>query len=201
MLTDEEKQTVEYYDKHSLEWVEKHGNNKAALPDMEKLFELVSGGKILEIGVGSGKDAKLLINHFGINNYIGIEPALGLLRIAKKKNPKAKFINLSIYDIDFPSGYFDSFWISAMIIHIPKNKLVIVLKKIRKYIKKGSYGYFSVMEGNSDMEENRNGRYYSLWSQEEFEKDLKRGGFEVFRLRRLVPDTGSPWLGYIVKTS
>ena len=200
MLTRQEKLTIDYYDKHSGEWVEKHGASTMTEPDMVKLFELVPKGKVLEIGVGSGKDAKRLIDHFGLKNYVGVEPALGLLKIARGMNPQAEFINNNIYDIEFPDKYFDSFWISAILIHLPKNKLVKTLIKVNKFIKPGSIGFISVMEGNADLEENRIGRFYSLWSQKEFESELRKGGFKVIRLRKITQEKGSPWLDYLVKT-
>ena len=85
-LTSAEQKSISYYDTHAEEWVQKHGSGRHALNDLQDFFKLVPSGKVLEVGVGSGVDATKLIRHFGVNNYIGVEPAKGLLEITKKRN-------------------------------------------------------------------------------------------------------------------
>ncbi len=167
-------------------------------PEMELLFQLVHQGKILEIGTGHGGDAIQLIKHYGIENYTGIDASSGLLKIAKSRNPGADLRLMDIYSLDFPPHVFDGFWISAMIIHLPKNKLHNALDDVHRVIKTGGIGFISIMEGSEDMLESRPGRHYSLWSQSEFENDLKAVGFEVVHKRRIEPGN-SPWVTYLVK--
>lgn len=198
-LTKKEKTTIEYYDQHASEWSEKHSGGTMFDEDMQEFFKLVPSGKILEIGAGHGEDATKLIKHFGIKNYCGVEPAKGLVEIARKRNPQANFIQKTIYELDFPQDSFDAFWVCAMLIHIPKEKLNEALIKIRDCVKDKSFGFISVMEGNVNMEEDRPGRYYSLWSQEEFERELTSAGFSIHRKRRFIPGKGSPWLAYILE--
>ena len=198
-LTKKEKVTIEYYDKYALEWSEKHGGGTMFDEDMQELFRLVPSGKILEVGAGQGEDAAKLIAHYGNESYYGVEPAKGLIERAIKKNPKGNFLQKTIYDMDFPKDTFDAFWVCAMLIHVPKKRLNEALTKLCDYIKKKSFGFISVMEGNIDMEESRPGRFYSLWSQEEFEKELKKADLSIYRKRRIIPEKGSPWLAYISK--
>lgn len=199
MITKEEQLTIDYYDKNAHTWVEKHHGGGMFDNDMDELFELVPRGKVLEVGVGSGGDAKRLLNYYGEDNYVGIEPARGLLKIAQHAIPLGKFFQKTIYDMDFPKGAFDAFWVCAMLIHVPKNKLSGALLKIRGVVKKGAYGFISVMEGDMDMEESRPGRYYSLWSKEEFDSELASAGFRIVKFKRIVPEKGSPWFAYILK--
>jgi ubiquinone/menaquinone biosynthesis C-methylase UbiE len=197
-LTKKEKSTINYYDKHAKEWNKRHKSGHLFDGQRKKLMTLVPEGKVLEIGVGPGRDAEVLIKHFGIENYVGIEPAEGLQRIALKRNQEAKIFKKSIYDLDFPEDYFNAFWASAVLIHIPKSKLENVLKKIKRAMKRGAYGYISMLEGNEDMEKSREGRYFSLWKKSEFEQRLKITGFEAVEYKKLTSESGSPWLTYIV---
>lgn len=197
-LSKEEEKTIGYYDEFAKEWSEKHSEGTMFDPEMKTVFELSPRGKVLEIGVGHGMDASKLIKQYGVKNYIGCEPAKGLLKLARKKNPLAKFENISIYEIDGLNEKFDIFWASAMLIHIPKARLAEVLELIHKVIKTGGIGFISVMEGNADMLESRPGRHYSLWSQKEFGKALKKAGFQVLKKRR-IETNASPWLTYIFK--
>ena len=205
-LSPEELQTIKYYDDNAQLWSEKHGlNNNIELmfqPEMDKLFKPIPKGKILEVGTGHGGDAIQLISHYGLKNYIGCDASRGLLKIAKSRNPGASIKFLSIYDLNFNNS-FDSFWASAILIHIPKKRLAQALGKLHQSLKKGGIGFISIMEGSADMEESRPGRYYSLWQQPEFEKELSKVGFTVINKRKMenVQPVSSPWLGYLVKST
>lgn len=200
-LTQEERNTINYYDQHAQEWSDKNSGGTRFDPDMEELFKLVPSGKLLEIGAGHGEDAQKLIRHFGVENYTGVEPAKGLLQIARERVPDGNFIQAGIYDIDFPTNSFDAFWVCAMLIHLHKDKLHDALVRIHNVVKDGAYGFVSVMEGDADMQESRPGRFYSLWGQEEFEKELKSAGFKIIRKRRIEQQNGNPWLAYILEKS
>lgn len=198
LLTDEEAKTIDYYDKFAIEWSDKHSGGTMFSPEMQIMFKLYPQGNVLEIGAGHGEDAKKLIRHYGVENYIGCEPARGLIRIARKNNPKGKFENITVYELEKLNMQFDVFWISAMIIHIPKKRIKEVLSIIHRVIKKGGVGFISIMEGDIDMGESRHGRHYSLWSQKEFEQALTSTSFETLKKRKIVTKA-SPWLTYLLK--
>lgn len=201
-LTKEEEKTIKYYDENALTWAQKHGlsGDKELMfqPEMELLFKLVPQGKILEIGTGHGGDAIQLVKHYGLNNYVGVDASGGLLRIAKERNPKADLRLANVFELDFPKESFDGFWISAMLIHIPKNKLNEALSNVHLVTKKGGVGFVSIMEGTADMEESRPGRYFSLWGQDEFTDELLKAGFETLHKRRIDTDASS-WMTYLIK--
>ena len=197
-LSKEELKTIDYYDQNAPEWSEKHSRGTMFDLDMELLFKLLPEGKMLEVATGSGEDATKLLAHYGIENYIGTDASTGLIRIAKKRNPKANLIHLSIYDLEKLSQKFDGFWISAMLIHVPKDKFQIALKSLKSALSGGAIGFISIMEGSADMEESRPGRHYSLWEASKFEKELKDAKFEIINSRR-TETNASPWLAYILK--
>ena len=202
-LTHEELKTIKYYDENAQLWSEKHGlSDKKVMfqPEMEKLFQLVPKGKILEVGTGHGGDAIQLISHYGIGKYTGYDASLGLLKIAKARNPGANIKFLSIYDLNF-HNLFDAFWVSAMLVHTPKKRLGEALGKLHEALKRGGIGFISIMEGSTDTEESRPGRYFSLWQQSEFETELSKVGFTVISKRKIkkVQTMANSWLTYLVK--
>ncbi len=201
-LTREESKTIKWYDDQAETWAQKHGLNRDKSlmfqPEMNILFKLVPQGKVLEIGTGHGGDAIQLINHYGVDNYIGVDASSGLLEIAKSRNPTADLRLCSIYDLDF-SNEFDAFWASAVLIHIPKNKLQLALDRLKEAIKTAGIGFISVMEGSADMDESRPGRHYSLWSKDEFERELFLAGFEIIHHRKIKEPGNAPWLTYLIK--
>jgi ubiquinone/menaquinone biosynthesis C-methylase UbiE len=202
-LSKEELKTIDYYNKNAGLWSQKHGQDLEKSyfdKQMKKLFKLLPHGKILEIGSGYGKEAELLIKQYGVKNYVGIDPSSELVKLAQKRNPKAQFINISVYDIPFQKVAFDGFWTSATLIHIPKRRIQFCLEKIHAVTKKDGMGFISILEGEGDMVNSRPGRFYSLYSQKEFESILKQCGFKILENER-IPTDASPWLTFIVKKS
>ena len=197
-LNIQELKTIEYYDQNAEDWSERHSGGEMFDPEMELMFGLLTAGKILEIGTGSGEDADKLITHYGSENYVGVDASKGLLKIAQKRNPKANFINLSIYDLGKLDHKFDGFWVSAMLIHVPKNKLQAAFENLKNVLNDRAIGFISIMEGTADMEESRPGRHYTLWMPNEFEKELKDAKFEIIKSRR-IETKASPWLTYILR--
>jgi 2-polyprenyl-3-methyl-5-hydroxy-6-metoxy-1,4-benzoquinol methylase len=199
-LSKEEQETVNWYDKNALSWSEKHGLNDKRYfqPELDRFNILLPKGETLEIGSGYGGDAKYFVSRG--YEYIGIDVSQKLIELARLSNPTERFINMSLYELKFKSYQFDGFWTSSTLIHIPKNKIKQVLKNIHTVVKKDGIGFISVMEGNVDMENSRPGRYYTLYSQEEFSRILTEMGYEIIEI--VVKDTDislSRWLCFFVK--
>ena len=199
-LTSKEQETIKYYDVNSLIWAERHDHNEdnsTFKKQMDQIFKLVPKGKVLEIGSGNGKDAVMLINHFGKDNYVGVDASKGLIELAQKNNPGAIFVNTSVYDLDMIDEKFDCCWVCAMLIHVPKDRIEEALKSVRSKMKVGSYGVFSMLEGAGDMENHRPGRYFTLYTQEEFANILEASGFKIASQDIVDAHQESRWLTYI----
>lgn len=118
-LTPEEELTIKTYDVHAEAWVSEHSSSGFWAEEMKIFRELLPEGRIIEIGSGGGRDAKELIE-MGYN-YVGIDASEGLLKQARKVNPNATLEHKSVYDLDYPENYFNGFWTSATLLHIPKS--------------------------------------------------------------------------------
>lgn len=202
-LTKKEADTIGWYNVNALTWAEKHGLNDTTRyfqPEMNEFFRHLPQGRVLEIGAGYGGDATKLIEHYCLDNYVGIEPAKGLLEIARSRNPGATFKQLNAYDLDLTNGTFDGFWANAVLIHFPKASLRGVLNKICQLIRASGIGFISVMEGNKDFVNSRTGRYYSLWQCDEFIDELTKAGLMVIYKQKVETENSlSPWLTFIVE--
>jgi len=199
MPTTPDIQTIKYYDKHAEEWATTHGGyeeNSYWEKEMQRFYQLLPKGKILEIGSGAGNDASALIK-MGYE-YTGIDASSGLIEIAKKRNPKAIFIKMDVCNLDFPEGYFDGFWTAATLIHIPKSKINIALKQINRATKVGGIGFISMKKGKGEKRDPATGRWFAYYSESEFLEVLKRNGFEVIEtcIRSEEKDT---WLVFYVR--
>lgn len=196
------KKTIDYYDREAEGWVSKHGGSEGKSywkAEMERFHELLPSGKILEIGSGAGKDAAELIA-LGYD-YTGTDASYGLLKIAREKNPAARFIHKSAGDLDFHEGSYDGFWTAATLLHIPKGTINQVLTTIKKQIKPGGIGFISVKQGEGEKLDEPTGRWFAYYNQGEFTDVLKRNGYEVLESRIRPTEGKTTWLIFYVKST
>lgn len=181
-LTPEEEDTVSWYDAHANEWATQHFSEKTTgalsreIPNFHKVFP---AGRLLEIGCGTGRDAKELIA-LGYD-YVGTDPSEVLLVRARELNPGATFLPVSVYDLDFPTHSFDGFWAYASLLHMSPDRLPQAFKRIREVVKPGGKGYIAMKERmpNEENGTDETGRYFSYYDSEEFAGILADNGFTV----------------------
>lgn len=199
-----EQQTIEFYNQTAEQWVEKYG------PDAKETFwtnelkafnTLLPCGKILEVGVGGGREATELIK-MGYE-YIGIDPASNLISLAQQRFPHAKFFVQNACYLDFPRATFDGFWCAAVFIHIPKNALDTSLQNIQHTMKPGALGFISLAEGLGEYLDKKTGRWFFLHTAKEFADALKRNGFNIesqaTRSRNSTHQWLQSWLTFFVR--
>jgi len=199
-MIDNKDKTVEYYDKSAHEWVSAHGGYEEESfwqDELVKFKKLLPNGNILEVGPGAGREASKLIE-LGYN-YTGIEPSIGLLKIAKKRNPTGKFEKLSIEKLEKLNQKFDGFWAAAVFLHIPKNKIDEALQNTRNSLKGQAIGFVTMKNGEGEKED-ENGRWFAFYSEEEFKQKLENNGFKVLESYiKGLSDGRKYWLAFFVK--
>lgn len=173
------KRTISYYDDNAEDWSSLHFASEDTYwrEQMARYHELLPSGKIIEIGSGSGKDAAALIE-MGYE-YTGTDASNGLISVAKKRNPSAKFINCTVDKLHFPKGYFDGFWTAATLLHIPKNLIGEALQSIRQVIRPDGIGFISMKAGNGERIDEKTGRWFSYYSGDEFRDVLEKNKFRI----------------------
>jgi ubiquinone/menaquinone biosynthesis C-methylase UbiE len=182
--TDREKQTVDYYDRKAEAWASAHhGLGKASYwqGEMERFHELLPNGKVLEIGSGAGKDAETLIK-MGYE-YTGTDASEGLIKVAQKRNPKATFKQVGVYELNFPEHEFDGFWSAATLLHIPKDRIDEALQKIKTQVESGGIGFITMKAGAGEKEDPETGRWFAYYSKKGFQEVLERNGYQVIEER------------------
>ncbi len=197
-LAREELDTVNTYNKNSSEWASKHSTKGFWSEEMNKFHDLLPSGKILEIGAGGGRDARELI---GIGyDYTGVDVSEGLLKEAKKNCPEGKFLQQSIYELDFLPDYFDGFWTSATLLHIPKNRIDEALSKINEVVKSKGVGFISIKKGKGErIEDDEGPRLFSYYQEKEFKNILNRNNFEIIEFKEKEMSEKTIWLIYFVR--
>lgn len=200
-FTPEELLTIASYDRTAKEWTRNHSTADFWASEFTRFKTYLPKGKILELGAGGGRDARLFID--GGYYYIGTDVSGGLLEQARIANPTGLFLRQSIYNLVFPKDYFDGFWASAVLLHIPKNRLKEALEKINHVTRKSGIGFISIKEGQGEkIEEDLEygEKLFSYFSDEEFATYLYDCNFDVLWHQRRPMSEKTIWLTYLVET-
>jgi ubiquinone/menaquinone biosynthesis C-methylase UbiE len=201
LLTQREIETVDWYDKNGKKWADER--KKIGEPSFwdEEYRQFLSlkkpEGRLLEIGSGSGREAREWIQ-MGYS-YTGIELSSTLIDIAQKTAPLGIYVQTSVYEMPFIESSFDAFSSWAMLPHIPKEKIGLGLSCIRRVLKRGALGFLAMREGEGEKREPENGRWFSYYRQDEFGIILKKCGFEIVSQGRKPSRPDLTWLTFIVR--
>ncbi|NQW95253.1 MAG: class I SAM-dependent methyltransferase [Polaromonas sp.] len=120
--------------------------------------------KLLDIGFGSGRDLAVLVKS-GHDCY-GIDPSAELIDVACELHPelRGKLIRAALPDLDPPfGGQFDGVLCSAVLMHLPVDKLGKAAMAIARCLRVGGRLLYSVPSKRLDVVEgdrDANGRLF-----------------------------------------
>lgn len=121
------------------------------------LARLPQGGAILELGCGGGHhSAVMLAKGFKVRATDG-SPEMAEIASQRLGQPvdAMRFDELNAYED------YDGVWASACLLHVPRDELTGILKRIRRALKEGGMFYASFKIGKGDDGRDRLGRYYN----------------------------------------
>jgi ubiquinone/menaquinone biosynthesis C-methylase UbiE len=201
-----DNKTIEAYNKIAKDF---HSRNSVTIYDKEYLLfkSLIGEGKkILEIGCGTGRDAKELIN---LNfDYTGVDASEGMIKIAREQVPNGNFDLGDFYNLDFQNETFDGFWAAASFLHVPKNDIDKVLSEAKRILKTNGVGFISLKQktflNESVIKEEKAGgieRFFAFWTKDSFSEVLKKNGFKLenFSKRQEKDKSKTIWLCFLVR--
>lgn len=154
-----------------------------SIPERERFAELLSkGGRVADLGCGPGRDSRFFVDR-GLNVH-GIDLSAEMVELARKRVPGAHFTQMAMEELAFPEGSFDGVWASASLHHLPKKRLLEVLKSVRELLKPGGLFYLTVKQGKGEglVQDSRYGglqKFYSYFELEEIVALLKEAQFHA----------------------
>lgn len=159
--------TLEYYNQKADEFVQ--GTLSVDFKQIQDRFleKLIPEAYILDFGCGSGRDTKYFLgNGYQVNATDGSEE---LCKIA------SNYTGISVKRMLFEEldevEKYDGVWACSSILHLSKMALNDVLKKMVVALKGNGVVYTSFKYGNFEGE--RNGRYFTDFTFESFEKYMQ----------------------------
>lgn len=167
-------ETLKYYDDNAEEFVRNTINvNFAEI--QEKFIKLLpDGGKILDFGCGSGRDA----SYFYKRGFLvdAVDGSAELCKLA------GRYSGINVRQMLFSElnavEEYDGIWACSSILHLPIAELKEVMIKILCALK--SYGWFYASFKYGEFEGVRNGRYFTDFTKESFERLISdMSGFSI----------------------
>lgn len=170
---DKKAQTIETYNTSAEELAKRYDEIGPRLDDLEETFALVhiKNPKVFEIGFGTGREAYQILKR--TSNYTGLDVAEGMLEIAKRRNPKGKFILGDVEESEFPQ-HLDIIFAFASLIHTEKKQLEKVFNAMYEALKPGGVARVSLKYAPKYKEKTQHSPYgtrtYYLYAKEDIEK-------------------------------
>jgi 2-polyprenyl-3-methyl-5-hydroxy-6-metoxy-1,4-benzoquinol methylase len=158
-----DQSTLKYYSDNAAQVAERY---ESVVSDLSEHFvdSFSKGGKILDIGCGSGRDLAVL-HKLGFDCY-GVDPTPELVAIAQRTHPElvGRIALGELPDLQTPFGSdFDGVLCSAVLMHIDIEQLPATAAAIKSCLKLGGRLLYSVPSKRTDVvESNRdaNGRLF-----------------------------------------
>ncbi len=192
------KATKSYYDAHATEWAKRHAHRDFWKDEYSIFADVVHQGRVLDLGCGTGRDSFFLSSHG--YEYVGGDYSHSMLSHARVGAPGLMFVQMDMRNLCFPPNTFDAFWACASLLHIPKDQVLCVLKRLRDILKPVSNGFISLKEGTGEGADNT-GRHFSYYQTSEFKSLLGAAGFVLLIQDRKLPkppNEVSTWLTFHV---
>lgn len=155
------------------------------------------GQKILDIGSGPGRDA-LLLKKEG-REVICLDASEAMISLTKAKGFES--VQGDFLDLPFDDESFDGVWSYTTLLHVPKEKISIALKEIKRVIKQGGLFGLGMIEGDSEGHRDslaNKPRYFAYYNKEELEILIKLLGFEVIYFETFKPSSKN-YLNFIFR--
>lgn len=188
------EKNISYYNENATTFFETTVNADMSLWRDKFEKTIPDGGRILDVGCGSGRDSKAFLKHgFSV---VAIDASSEMCRMA------SEYLGMEVWQMRFDemsfTGEFDGVWACASLLHA-EDELPEVLQKIKKALKKDGMLYVSFKYGEGRSE--KGSRTFVNFTEESIVKLLSPFGFTVKEIgisEDVRPDRpGEKWINAI----
>lgn len=160
-------QTLNYYNHNAQNFIENTQNADMHVAQDRFLQLLGEHASILDFGCGSGRDTK-----YFLEKGYDVTATDGSAELCKMASA---FTGIDVQEMLFQDldsvNVYDGIWACSSILHLPKEELLPVFKKMCNALKENGIIYTSFKYG--DFEGERNGRYFTDFREDTFQEFIK----------------------------
>ncbi|WP_374455266.1 class I SAM-dependent methyltransferase [Nocardioides sp.] len=191
--------TVRAYDLDAVAYVEA----SPAMPgsvraDLEALaYRLGPGARVLEIGSGGGRDARVM-EELGLDvRRTDVTPAF--VALLREQGHAADLLDPLVDDLSVPDGPYDAVWANASLLHVARADLSTVLGRLAEVTREGGLLRASLKEGDGEQWSTHGSishpRHFTYWRASDLEAVVTDAGWSDVAIRSGVPGSrGETWL-------
>jgi 2-polyprenyl-3-methyl-5-hydroxy-6-metoxy-1,4-benzoquinol methylase len=158
---------------------------------------LEPGARVLEIGSGSGRDARAL-EEAGLS-VRRTDVARGFVRLLREEGHEAELLDPLTDDLVSSAGDHDAVWASASLLHVRREDLPTVLRRLAGVTRPGGLLRMSVQEGDgarfSTYGHVAAPRHVTYWREGPLRAVLEGSGWIVDHVAHEAAGDGGAWLG------
>lgn len=147
--------TLAYYDERALDFIGGTVGVEFAALQNEFASRVVAGGRILDLGCGSGRDSRAFIER-GFE-VVAVDGSEEMCRHASEYI--GKDVICSRFQDFEPEGSFDGIWACASLLHLAPGDIVTVMGRLAAHLRSDGCLYASFKYG--DFAGYRDGRYFT----------------------------------------
>lgn len=154
--------TIGYYDGNAVGFVTGTVNVEFGALQHEFVRRLPEGGRILDLGCGSGRDSLVFLKAgFAVD---AVDGSAQMVRAASELTG-LPVVHALFADYE-PEGLHDGIWACSSLLHVPAAELANVIAKYARALVPGGLFYLSFKLGNHDGM--RNGRWFTDFDEPAF---------------------------------
>jgi SAM-dependent methyltransferase len=193
--------TVRAYDAHADAYAEREvGLPPAVASAIEQLASLLpAGGRVLEIGSAGGRDARAL-EQAGLRvRRTDVTPAF--VERLTAQGLAADVVDPLTGDLADPAAPgtpYDAVWANASLLHVARDDLGTVLRRLAEATRRDGLLFASLKEGDGDGWSVHGPvsapRFFTYWSEQELRDTAEAAGWSVRHVHRTPGAHGGDWL-------
>ena len=191
-------ETLTYYNQNADSFIDGTRNADMSVQYQMFLKYLPDGGKLLDLGCGSGRDSAYFASvGFEVTAVDGSEQLCKRVR----ENHGIHALCIQFEELSFKSE-FDAVWACASLLHVKKGDMPKVMGKVSAALKPGGVLYASFKYGSGERV--CNGRFFNDYTENDLDTLLTSENQLTLLEYRITEDvrpdrSGEKWLNFIAK--
>lgn len=197
---EETNKTIDYYNSNATQYFRNTVNVDMSECCGRFLKFVVPGGRIIDIGAGSGRD----INYFKDRGYVveGIDASEEMCRLASDYS--ATEVACERIQDWHPQEKYDGIWANASLLHLTFDEIEEFVCRVSDYLKPNGVFYISMKKGIQTGLDN-NGRFFTDFSEEKVQQIVSKStAFNItdsWEMGDGLSREGFRWINLILKKS